>query len=371
MKTAVAIVGGGLAGLHAARLLQAANIHFVLFEARERLGGRILSVGPDGLASDDGFDLGPSWYWPEMQPPLAALVDELGVGSFPQPNEGMAVYERTRGAPPQRYPGISHEPRSMRFAGGTNALIKALASGLPSERIRTSHRIVAASLENDEVTLKVISEDGFNEARFDHVIFALPPRLLQSVVTFQPEMDQAMSARWRSAATWMAPHAKFFAIYDKAFWREAGLSGTAQSMVGPLAEVHDASTATGAAALFGFVGIAADDRGRIGEEVLKKACVEQLGRLFGGEALRPRAVLLKDWSTDPATATADDRLGGAHPHPDRKPWVSGDWIGRVSLAGSETSPVNPGYLAGAVEAAEIAVEHIIRNLTKRKETIAC
>lgn len=30
-----------------------------------------------------------------------------------------------------------------------------------------------------------------------------------------------------------------FAIYDRPFWREAGLSGTAQSMVGPLAEIHD------------------------------------------------------------------------------------------------------------------------------------
>ena len=370
MKTSVAIVGGGLAGLHAARLLQAANIDFVVFEARERLGGRILSVDHDGLASDDGFDLGPSWYWPQMQPSLAVLVNDLGIGSFPQPNDGMAVYERDRGAP-QRYPGISHEPRSMRFAGGTNALVKALAAGLPVERIRTSNRVVAASLNADAVELKVNSEERSDTARFDHVIFALPPRLLQSTVTFAPELDQATAARWRSAATWMAPHAKFFAIYDEAFWREAGLSGTAQSMMGPLAEVHDASTASGTAALFGFVGIGADDRTRIGEERLKQAGVEQLGRLFGDQALRPRAVLFKDWSTDRDTATADDRIGGAHPNPDRKPWVSGEWVGRVSLAGSETSPLNPGYLAGAVEASQIAVENIIRKLADRKETIAC
>jgi monoamine oxidase len=62
MRTAVAIVGGGLAGLYAARLLNASGIDFQLVEARHRLGGRILSVGAAGEPSADGFDLGPSWF---------------------------------------------------------------------------------------------------------------------------------------------------------------------------------------------------------------------------------------------------------------------------------------------------------------------
>jgi monoamine oxidase len=40
----VAILGGGLAGLHSARLLHAAGVGFRLFQARDRLGGRILSA---------------------------------------------------------------------------------------------------------------------------------------------------------------------------------------------------------------------------------------------------------------------------------------------------------------------------------------
>lgn len=47
----------------------------------------------------------------------------------------------------------------------------------------------------------------------------------------------------------MAPHAKFVALYDRAFWRAAGPSGMAQSRVGPMAEVHDASSEPGQAAL--------------------------------------------------------------------------------------------------------------------------
>lgn len=56
----VTIIGGGLAGLQAARLLHEAGIGFRIFEARDRLGGRILSTDASGRPTEDGFDLGPS-----------------------------------------------------------------------------------------------------------------------------------------------------------------------------------------------------------------------------------------------------------------------------------------------------------------------
>ena len=42
MQSEVAVIGAGLAGLYACRLLQAVGVNFVLLEARECLGGRIL-----------------------------------------------------------------------------------------------------------------------------------------------------------------------------------------------------------------------------------------------------------------------------------------------------------------------------------------
>jgi monoamine oxidase len=154
----------------------------------------------------------------------------------------------------------------------------------------------------------------------------------------------------------MAPHAKFFAIYDRPFWREDGLSGTAHSLDGPLAEIHDATTYTDNAALFGFVGIPAAQRAILGPDVLRQAAIDQLARIFGPEAVTPRATLLKDWATSRFTAAAADAADFSHPGAAGLPKFGGEWKDRLALAGSETSRTEPGYLAGAVEASRRAVE---------------
>ena len=51
-------------------------------------------------------------------------------------------------------------------------------------------------------------------------------------------------------------------------------------------------------------------------------------------------------------------LGGGPPVATGQPWVNEAWRDRVSLAGSETAGFEPGYLAGAVDAAERAVADI-------------
>ncbi|MCS6319499.1 MAG: FAD-dependent oxidoreductase [Nitrospira sp.] len=362
MRTAVAIVGGGLAGLYAARRLHALGLGFQLFEARDRLGGRILSTNDAGQSSKDGFDLGPSWFWPEMQRGMAALVEELGLATLPQQSDGDVIVERTSREEPKRYQGIPQSPQSMRVAGGTGALITALSEKLPPEALHLDMRVTHATLNRFDVLLRIIALDGSEQdVAAEHVIFALPPRLLASSVAFTPDIDAATAIRWRDTATWMAPHAKFFALYQHPFWRKAGLSGTAQSQVGPLVEIHDATTASGMPALFGFLGVGADQRAAIGEDALTRACIKQLTRLFGPEAGRPCATLLKDWAADPLTATADDRSPSGHPEPARAPWVTGVWKGRMFLANSETSTTAPGYLAGAIAAAEQAVLQIQRS----------
>jgi monoamine oxidase len=294
---------------------------------------------------------------------VAELVQQLGLTAFPQFSDGDVVFQRMSREAPRRLRSLPQEPESMRIAGGTGALVRALAAGLPEHAIHLQTRVTRVARSVGTLELELRDADGTSQTvQAAHAILALPPRLLAATISFSPPLDQETARRWRSTATWMAPHAKFFACYERPFWREHGLSGTAQSMVGPLVELHDATTVSGKAALFGFIGVPADQREAMGREALIGAALEQLAKLFGHEARSPTATLLKDWSADPLTATLDDRVGGAHPAPTTQPWVTGEWREHLSLAGSETSRSEPGYLAGAIEAAEYAVAETLRAL---------
>ncbi|WP_089249534.1 NAD(P)/FAD-dependent oxidoreductase [Asanoa hainanensis] len=66
----VVIVGGGLAGLAAARRLDRAGLDWVLVEGADRLGGRVATDDVDGYRLDRGFQVLNTAY-----PRLSALVD--------------------------------------------------------------------------------------------------------------------------------------------------------------------------------------------------------------------------------------------------------------------------------------------------------
>lgn len=360
----IAIVGGGLSGLYAAWRLQQQGVHdHVVLEARGLLGGRILgadamgqAVGPESHEIDR-FDLGPTWFWPGVQPQLDRVVDALRLQRFEQFEDGDMVVERSPRDPPARMRGYRSAPPSMRLVGGVGALIEALRRPLQAGRVLTGHTVRHLRIEGRHVEVHCESAGSEAICRVEHVLLALPPRLTVHTIAFTPALPLPLARQWRSTDTWMAPHAKYVAIYETPFWREQGLSGEARSACGPLAEIHDASMLDGHAALFGFVGVPARMRRGIADDVLKGHCRAQLGRLFGPQALVPVADVLKDWAADAYTATeADLDGGGQHPEAPGSVADDGPWQGRLTGIGSEWSPQFPGYLAGAVDAAEQGVQ---------------
>lgn len=84
----VVVVGAGLSGLVAARLLEQSGVRVVVLEARDRVGGRTLSR----QVGRGTFDLGGQWLGP-TQTRVARLADELGIATFPTHHEGRKILE--------------------------------------------------------------------------------------------------------------------------------------------------------------------------------------------------------------------------------------------------------------------------------------
>ncbi|MFC7266116.1 flavin monoamine oxidase family protein [Streptomyces lutosisoli] len=80
----VAIVGGGLAGLTAARDLVAAGKSVVVLEARDRVGGRVVNL----KLTNGGFTEGGGEFIGPTQDRIKALADSLGVATFTTYNSG-------------------------------------------------------------------------------------------------------------------------------------------------------------------------------------------------------------------------------------------------------------------------------------------
>ena len=351
-RTRIAIVGAGLGGLHAAWLLERQGMtDYVLLEARDVVGGRIETVAPPPSAGTGRFDLGPTWFWPDAQPELDRLVADLGLERFAQPERGAMLLERSPTETPTRM--LNHgSTGSMRLADGMGALPHALRRRLDPTRIVTGQAVRHLRRTADGVELGTVTSSGDDSSwHAQQVLLALPPRLA-SGLSFSPALPATLVAQWRATPTWMAPNAKYLAVYDRPFWRDRGLSGEARSAYGPMIQIHDASSPRGAAALFGFLGVPAHARRGIADDALRAHCRAQLIRLFGAAAGRPKMEVVKDWALDPLTTVEAD-LAPSPGHaaaPEATP-ASGPWQGLLAGIASEWSREFPGYLAGAIDAA--------------------
>lgn len=366
----VAIIGGGLSGLYTAYLLEQHGItDYVILEARSRIGGRITELAVESSQGIDRFELGPSWFWPELQLQLDALISQLSLKRFAQYEQGQTLVEQSIEQAPIAVAGYVNSPTSMRLEGGMGALVKAIEHRLAHKDICYG-AVVKRIIANDStvnVDYRSSSDNQSYRLEVEQVVLALPPRLVAEQIHFEPSLPITLKEQWQNAPTWMAPHAKYIAVFDDAFWRAKGLSGSARSAIGPMVEIHDASTENSQAAIFGFIGVSALDRRSISQEDLKKACRAQLIRLFGEEARGMVTDTIQDWAQEPFTATKQDLTWSQETHKTVDAYTNeGVWQNRLIGAGSEFSPQYPGYIAGAIEASELGVAKLLTNLTAKE-----
>ncbi|GAB5366644.1 hypothetical protein AAMO2058_001161100 [Amorphochlora amoebiformis] len=413
----VAIIGAGVSGLYTALLLQQRGIKSVIFEARPRIGGRVVSVnlpsnpkptskrnnkrgdeeksGGEATPANldlsfelERYDLGPSWFWPSSHYRMSALVKSLRLPTFPQYQKGAYTVDMGPNSPPMHYSG-GFESDSMRVGGGMRSVVDGIASQLASDSIHLRSPVSALKFvknsENNYVLIRLApksddKQEAIREFKAGHVIFAMPPRLIaEGSVELSPKLPKNLREELESIPTWMAPHGKFVAVYDNPFWRERGLSGSGSSRTGPLGELHDATPMhekdvklteksnskkkklNNNAAIFGFMALGPSQRKKLGPEKIKELTRAQLKRMFSPNAPHPTHVFFKDWALDPYTASKLDVSESKGGHPDYRGLprhAEGLWNGRLHFAGTEVAPVHGGFLEGALSSAEAVVERI-------------
>ena len=239
-----AVVGAGLAGLAAALALEDAGLAVVVLEARERVGGRVLTVR---LGNGELAELGAEWVMPgdrtvhsyaerlrlrlapagidylRREPrgrgavPLAEVdgflaaareaftalpvgrAEALSVGAFLNEVEGddrarRVVRSRLEGtssvdldAVPLALAGtFAAEPATYhQFALGNASLPEAIASRLSD--VRLGHRVRSVSADRSRVSVEAEGPGGATAVEVDAVVVAVPVRLV-GAIAFDPSL---------------------------------------------------------------------------------------------------------------------------------------------------------------------------------------
>ncbi|NOR55028.1 MAG: NAD(P)-binding protein [Sulfurovum sp.] len=331
-KEKVLIIGAGLCGLYTAYLLQD-DFDVEIIEARERIGGRVHNIA--------GHDMGPSWIWGHQRE-ILKLIQTLGLVVFEQYTQGLALYDVPDGvqtfSPPQA-------AKSYRIEGGISALLEAIKEKLHCT-IHLGEQVLSISQ-----TKELEVETNKKIYTVSRVISTLPPRLAVKSIVYTPALETAVKNTLENIPTWMGYSAKCVIEYPNAFWREEGLSGFTFSHVGPLSEIHDASTKA-KAALFGFV------QSNVESANIEKKVLEQLVRLYGVQASEPTHIHFVDWKEEVYTSTeADKKPLSSHPN---YGFDLTHFEGKMFFSGTESAMSDGGYLEGALVAALHASEKIKR-----------
>jgi monoamine oxidase len=246
--------------------------------------------------------------------------------------------------------------QEQRFHGGAALIPQRMAKQLGRGRIRLNTPV--RKIVQNARGARVYSDKKSFRCR--QVIVAMPPALAGRI-RYGPKVPAL-----RDQLTQRVPQGtliKFDAVYDRAFWRDKGLTGQAVSLQGPVKVTFDASPPDGKpGVLLGFIG---GHEARVWQRRSKAerqaAALECFARYFGAEARSPRQVVEINW--------ASELWSGGCPVALFQPGTLYDFgealrapHGRIHWAGTETSTYWNGYMDGAVRSGERAAKEVLAKL---------
>ncbi len=202
----------------------------------------------------------------------------------------------------------------------------------------------------------VVTDNGLT-VRGRYVILAHAP-ILYPWIEFDPPLPRLKQQLHQHLS--MGFVIKVHAVYDRPFWREKGLSGTAFS---PYELSHEAYDNTNhgdeRGTLVGFVSDRnADDLFRVSAEERKARILESLSHYYGDEAKNPVVYFESDWGAEEWTRgayAASFDLGGLHRYGAdlRTP------VGRIHFACSDMAGAGYQHVDGAIRMGRLVASQIV------------
>ena len=211
------------------------------------------------------------------------------------------------------------------------------------------------TLEWGDSGVTAIADGMTVRARF--AILALAPNLYPRI-SFVPALPRLQHQMHQHIS--MGFVIKVHAVYDRPFWREQGLSGTAFS---PYEIAHEAYDNTNHAdergTLVGFVSDQrADDVFRLSAEERREAILESLSHYYGPEAKNPVVYYESDWGSEEWTRgayAASFDMGGLH----RYGADVREAVGPISFACSDLAGAGYQHVDGAIRMGRLVASQIL------------
>lgn len=253
--------------------------------------------------------------------------------------------------------GVQDGAQESRVVHGIHAVARAMADEL-GDRVRLSSPVERLSWSTEGAIVDLA--DGTLLAR--HVVVAMAPSACEDI-DFEPVLPVRRTEAQRRMP--LGSVVKVLAVYDRPFWRDAGLSGSVLDVDGPFHHCLDVSSPdSGLGVLVSF--LAAGDARRLSDAALGPAAsaarrdlfVERVSTWFGPQAQELRAYRDLDWSSVRGIGGGYSGVMAPGSWADAGPGLTAA-VGCVHWAGSETSSSWTGYVEGALASGVRAAAEIV------------